>query len=145
MSSHGQLVTGQLVTGQLVTYASRHSQLVTSEHITKQGYLVTTVICDRGNLKETRHCTYMFNTASHRRRQSSWMWRMLGQKVWSTHHNAVRHDGQLVTQFYNVTSWPCDELTGSFTQLIKWGGQRPRSALVRDGTGWDFRDPIRPV
>ena len=50
---------------------------------------------------------------SHRRRQSSWMWRMLGQKVRSTRHNAVRHDGQLVTPFYGVTSWPCDELTGS--------------------------------
>jgi len=50
---------------------------------------------------------------SHRRRQSSWMWRMLGQKVRSTRHNAIRHDGQLVTPFYGVTSWPCDELTGS--------------------------------
>ena len=50
---------------------------------------------------------------SHRRRQSCWMWRMLGQKVRSTRHNAVRHDGQLVTPFYAVTSWPCDELTGS--------------------------------
>jgi len=25
-------------------------------------------------------------------------------KVWSTRHNAVRHDGQLITPFYGVTS-----------------------------------------
>jgi len=35
---------------------------------------------------------------------------MRGQKVLSTRHNAVRHDGQLVTRFYDVTSRPCDEL-----------------------------------
>jgi len=50
---------------------------------------------------------------SHWRRRSSWMWRMLGQKVRSTCRNAVRHDGQLVTPFYGVSSWPCDESTGS--------------------------------
>jgi len=33
------------------------------------------------------------------------MRRMLGQKVWSTRHNAVRQDGQLGTPFYSVTSW----------------------------------------
>jgi len=42
-----------------------------------------------------------------------WMWRMLGQKVRSTRHNAIRHDGQLITRFYGVTSWLCNELTGS--------------------------------
>jgi len=30
------------------------------------------------------------------------MRRMLGQNVRSTRHNAVRHDGQLVTRFYNL-------------------------------------------
>jgi len=35
-------------------------------------------------------------------------------KARSTRHDAVKHDGQkLVTRFYDVTSWPCDELTGS--------------------------------
>ena len=34
------------------------------------------------------------------------------RKAQSTRHNAVKHDSQLVTQFYDVTSWPCDELTG---------------------------------
>jgi len=28
-------------------------------------------------------------------------------------HNAVKPYGQLVTRFFGVTSWPCDELTGS--------------------------------
>jgi len=45
---------------------------------------------------------------------------MLGQKVRSTCHNAIRHDSQLVTPFYGVTSWPCDELTGSLISLLKF-------------------------
>jgi len=85
---------------------------------------VTTVICGRWNLKETRRCTLhaqhgkslqRVQSWSHQQWRSSWMWQMLGQKVRSTRHNAVRHDGQLVTPFYGVTSWPCDELTGSST------------------------------
>ena len=39
------------------------------------------------------------------------MRRMLSQKERSTHHTTVRHDGQLVTWFYGVTSWLCDKLT----------------------------------
>jgi len=39
-------------------------------------------------------------------------------KARSTRHNAVKHDGQLVTQFYDMTSWPCDELTGSRTRDV---------------------------
>ena len=54
---------------------------------------------------------------SHRRRRSSWMRRVLGQKVWSTPHNAIRPDFQLTTPFCSVTSWPCDELTGSHFSL----------------------------
>ena len=42
---------------------------------------------------------------SHWRRRSSWMRRMLGQTVRSTHHTAVRYDGQLSTPFYSVMSW----------------------------------------
>jgi len=47
---------------------------------------------------------------SHRQRRSSWMRRVLGQKVRSTRHNAIRYDGQLVTRFKvwrddRVTSW----------------------------------------
>jgi len=46
---------------------------------------------------------------SHRQWRSRWMRRMLGQKVRSTRHNAVRHvHGQLVTRFLRVdraTSW----------------------------------------
>ena len=36
-----------------------------------------------------------------------------GQKVQPTRHNADKHNDQLVARFYSVTSWPCDELTGS--------------------------------
>jgi len=57
---------------------------------------------------------------SHRQRQSSWMWQMLGQKVRSTCHKAVKHDGQLVTRFYSVTSWPRDKVTGS-CRVCGWG------------------------
>jgi len=56
---------------------------------------------------------------SHRRRRSSWMRRMLGHKY--ARHNAVRHDGQLVTRFYGATSWPCDELTGSHRDSTSYG------------------------
>ena len=38
-------------------------------------------------------------------------------KARSTRHDAVKHDGQLVTRFYDVTSWPCDELTGSWLNM----------------------------
>jgi len=34
------------------------------------------------------------------------MRRMLGQKVRSTRHNAVRDDGQLVTPFYGARKYP---------------------------------------
>jgi len=54
MSSHGELVTGQLVTG-----ASRHSQLVTSEHITKPPvvifFLHTGQIAPRNSAQHGRH------------------------------------------------------------------------------------------
>ena len=53
---------------------------------------------------------------SHRRRRSSWVRWMLDQKVRSTRHNAVKHDGQLITRFYGVTSCPHDELIGSPTE-----------------------------
>jgi len=43
----------------------------------------------------------------------SWRQITLLGKVRSTRHNAMKHDGQLFTWFYGVTSWPCDELTGS--------------------------------
>ena len=65
---------------------------------------------------------------SHRWRRSSWMRRMLGQQVRSTRHNTVRHDGQLVTPFYDVTSWPCDELTGSLP--LRYPASEPAHELV---------------
>ena len=43
----------------------------------------------------------------------SWRQITLLRKARSTRHNAMKHDGQLVARFYDVTSWPCDELTGS--------------------------------
>jgi len=66
---------------------------------------------------------------SHRRRQRSGMWRMLGQKVRSTRHNAVRHDGQLVTPFYGVTSWLVPSYTGYtagawFIRTFSWNIRR---------------------
>ena len=36
--------------------------------------------------------------------ECEYMRRMLGQKVWSTRPNAVRHNVQLVTPFYGATS-----------------------------------------
>jgi len=133
MLSHGQLITGQLV-----TYASHHT--VNSSHnettampcssVSLFGFnvcIIARMISDNSYLwalklerNETLHIHVQHGKSlqrvqswSHQRRQSCWMWRMLGQKVRSTRYNAVRHEGQLVTPFYDVTSWPCDELTGS--------------------------------
>jgi len=57
----------------------------------------------------TAICVTLIYTADYRsRRQITLLW-----KARSTRHNAVKHDGQLVIRFYDVTSWPCDKLTGS--------------------------------
>ena len=109
-SSHGQLVTH--------THVSSYSQLVTSKHITKttstrRDYLHAvrrhpeTVLNTDGVI--TAICVTLMYTADYRSRQQITLLR----KARSTRHNAVKHDGQLVTWFYDVTSWPCDELTGS--------------------------------
>jgi len=54
-------------------------------------------------------CVTSMYTADYRSRRQVTLLR----KARSTRHNAVKHDRQLVTRFYDVTSWPCDELTGS--------------------------------
>ena len=59
----------------------------------------------------TAICVTLMYTADSRSRQQITLLR----KARSTRHNAVKHDSQLVTRFYDVTSWPCDELTGSAT------------------------------
>jgi len=57
----------------------------------------------------TAICVTLMYTADYRSRRQL----ILLRKARSTRHNAVKHDSQLVTRFYRVTSWPCDELTGS--------------------------------
>jgi len=133
MSSHGNSSPVNSSHTRLDTQSTRHITKPPQCRAVRFNYLSLTslyhstddswqVICGRGNLKEARRCTLNVQRGksvqrvqswSHQRRQSSRMWRMLDQKVWSTRHNAVSHDGQLVTPFYGVTSWPCDELTGS--------------------------------
>ena len=46
------------------------------------------------------------------------MRQMPGQTVRSTRHNAVRHDGQLGTPFYGVTSWLVPYSTGNTLWMI---------------------------
>jgi len=62
----------------------------------------------------TAICVTLMYTADYRSQRQITLLR----KAWSTHHNAAKHDGQLVTRFYGVTSWPCDELTGSLTNSL---------------------------
>ena len=73
---------------------------------------------------------------SHWRWQSSWMWRIRGQKVRSTRHNAVRHDGQLVTLFYGVTSWLVP-----LCKPIKRSNSRGRPGPMREQLQ-RFLDPV---
>ena len=108
---------------------------------------MTTVICGHGNLKKTRRCThYMYNMASH--------CSVCNLEVTDDgKHDA--YDGQLVTPFYGVMSWPCDEFTGSHLSLydvargtnqlvtqstrhtVKW---RDELTIVSDGvvTSWPY-------
>jgi len=93
------------------THVSSHSQLVTSKHITNPPVPVVIICTPSRDIQKqcstrTAHiCVTLMYTA---RRQIT-----LLRKARSTRHNAVKHNGQLVTWFYDVTSWPCDELTGS--------------------------------
>jgi len=114
-SSHGHLVTRS----SRHRHVASHSQLVTSEHnkttSTSRNYLhpvslrrhPETVLNTHGIIAAI--CvTLMYTADSISLRQIT-----LLLKAWSTRHDAVKHDGQLVTRFYDVTSWPCDKLTGS--------------------------------
>jgi len=105
LPSHGHVVTRST----RHTRVSSHSQLVTSEHITKPPVVI--FLSERWSGSTQKQCstrtvylTASMQYRSHWRRRSSWMGRTLGQKGQSTRHNTIRHDGQLVTRW-------CDELT----------------------------------
>jgi len=114
ISSHGHVVTRSTRhRSTRHTQVSSHSPLVTRQHI-KPPVPVVIILC--ACLQETSRntegviiaiCVTLMYTADSQRQIT------LLQKAWSTRHNAVKHDGQLVTRFYGVKSWPCDELTGS--------------------------------
>ena len=114
-SSHGHVVTRSTrhrSTRHIHVWS--HSQLVTSEHITKPPVPVAVICTPSGTVLNTDGvitaiCVTLMYTADYRSRRQITLLR----KARSTRHNAVKHDGQLVTRFYSVTSWPCDELTGS--------------------------------
>ena len=111
MSSHGQLVTSQLVTHtRLITQSTRHKRAhnkTTSISLHAVRRHPETVLNTDGVI--TTISVTLMHTADYRSRRQI----ILLRKARSTRHNAVRHDGQLVTRFYGVKSWPCDELTGS--------------------------------
>jgi len=52
------------------------------------------------------------------------------REVWSTRHNAVKRDSQLVTRFYGVSGWPCDKLTGSqWKYAMHWGNSVHKGSI----------------
>jgi len=118
--------TSQLVTRSTRhTHVSSHSQLVTSEHITKPPVPVVIICTSSGETVLntdgviTAICVTLMYTADYRSRRQITLLR----KARSTGQNAVKHDGQLVTRFYGVMSWPCDDLTGSLRYSIFSDGQ----------------------
>jgi len=105
MSSHGQLVTGQLVTHtRFITQSTRHKRAHKKTTSTSHNYLHAvrrhpeTVLNTDGVI--TAICVTLMYAADYRSRRQI----ILLQKARSTRHNAVKHDGQLVTRFYDVTS-----------------------------------------
>jgi len=133
ISSHGHVVTRS--TRHRSTrhrHVSSHSQLVTSEHITKPlvpyipvyNYLhavslrrhpetvlntdgVITAICVTIMISlfvQGQKVQKMYTADSRSRRQITGRQITLLRKARSTRHNAVKHDGQVVTRFYDVTS-----------------------------------------
>ena len=97
----------------LITQSTRHKRAHDKTTSTSRNYLHAvgrypeTVLNTDGVI--TAICVTLMYTADSRSRRHITLLR----KARSTRHNAVKHDGQLVTRFYDVTSWPCDELTGS--------------------------------
>ena len=97
----------------LITQSTRHKRAHDKTTSTSRNYLhdvrrYPETVLNTDGVITTISVTLMYATNSRSRRQIT-----LLRKAWSTRHNAVKHDGQLVTRFYNVTSWPCDKLTGS--------------------------------
>jgi len=80
---------------------------------------------------------------SHLRQRRSWMWGMLDQKVWSTRHKAVRHDGQLVTRFYSVMSWlvPVHWVSRSSKMRNSGGVLRSQENGKELWSPWSIRTP----
>ena len=97
----------------LITQSTRHKRAHNKTTSTSRNYLHAarrhpeTVLNRDGVI--TAICVTLMYTADYRSRRQITLLR----KARSTRHNAVKHDGQLVTRFYDATSWPCDELTGS--------------------------------
>jgi len=120
ISSHGHVVTRSTrhrstrhtrVIRQSTRHKRAHNKTTsTSLHVVKRH--PETVLNTDGVI--TAICVTLMYTVYYR----SWRQITLLRKARSTRHNAVKRDGQLVTRFYDVTSWPCDELTGSLCSTI---------------------------
>jgi len=93
-------------TSQLVTRSTRHKRAHNKTTSTSRNYLHAvslrrhpeTVLNTDGVF--TAICVTLMYTADYRSRRQI----TLVRKARSTRHNAVKHDSQLVTRFYDVTS-----------------------------------------
>ena len=89
----------------LITKSTRHKRAHNKTTSTSRNYLHAvrrhpeTVL--NTDCVITAICVTLMYTADYRSRRQI----TLLQKARSTRHNAVKHDGQLVTRFYGVTSW----------------------------------------
>jgi len=97
--------TSQLVTHtRLIIQSTRHKRAHNKTTSTSRNYLHAvrrhreTVLNTDGVI--TAICVTLMYTADYRSQRQITLLR----KAWSTHHNAAKHDGQLVTRFYGVTS-----------------------------------------
>jgi len=136
-SSQGHLVTQSTrhrstrTHTRVITQSTRHKRAQNKTTSTSRNYLHAvrrhpeTVLNTDGVI--TGICVTLIYTADYRSRRHIILLRIAR----TTRHNAVKHDGQLVTRFYDVTSWPCDELTGSLyadcNPLAKNASHTPRS------------------
>jgi len=119
-SSHGNLVTWScrhMVNSSpvnssqkhLITQSTRHKRAHNKTASTSRNYLHAVslrrhpeTVLNTDGVITTICVTLMYTADSGSRRQIT-----LLRKARSTRHNAVKHDGQLVTWFYDVTSWLC--------------------------------------
>ena len=91
----------------LITQSTRHKRAHNKTTSTSRNYLHAvrrhpeTVLMLNNDGVITAICVTLMYTADYRSQQQI----TLIQKARSTRHNAEKHDGQLVTRFYGVTSW----------------------------------------